>query len=61
MDNDAQINLHTVSVVLIIQDHQISLFQYVSYIQRTTAVTCRRTSVAAARRLALCPVTVGRQ
>ena len=48
MDNAAQIDLHTASVVLIKQDHSISLFQYVSYIYHTTTVTCRRRKVAAA-------------
>ena len=38
MYNAAQIDLHTASVVLK-QEHSISLFQYVSYIQRTTAET----------------------
>ena len=42
------------------QDHSISLFHYVFYIEHTTAVTCQSTSVAAARMLALCPVTVAR-
>ena len=52
---DAQIDLHTASVVLKKQDHSISLFQHVSYIQHTTAVTCRRTGVAAARMLDCVP------
>ena len=60
MDNGVEIDLHTASVMLKKHDHSISLCQYVSYIQRTTAVTCR-TSFAAPRMLAWCPVTVDLQ
>ena len=41
MDNDAQIVLHTASVVLEKQDHSISLFQSVSYI-RGSAYYCSK-------------------
>ena len=60
MDNAAQIDLHTASVVLNKQDHSIALFQYVPYIQHTTAVACQRTSVVAAYMTALCPMAVDR-
>ena len=60
VDNAARIDLYTSSFALKKQDHSISLFQYVSYIQRATVVTYRRTSVAAPRMIVLYPMTAGR-
>ena len=64
MNNAAQIDLHTASVMLknkIIESHYFNMWDCRNFIKiQISTMTCRRTSVAAARMLALCPVTVGR-
>ena len=58
MDKDAQIDLHTASVVLK-RSFNFTISTYLIH-SAYYAVTCRKTSVAAAEILALCPWTMGR-
>ena len=60
MDNVERIDLHTASVVLKTKIIQLRVEEHYSQYSNIP-INCRRTNVAAARVLSLCPVTVCRQ